>query len=173
MSALGAGAAAPLGRDPPAQAVLARLPEEQAARRRVATLVAKATPPEEVFAAVAEEVGQLFRVELASLARYEPGRTATVVTTWGPAGNNFPVGIRWLLEGHNVSTLVFETSRPARIDRHAGSSSGPLSAASRETGIRSAVGTPVTVEGNLWGWFFTGSPRGRLPPATETRLASF
>jgi signal transduction histidine kinase len=173
MSALGAGAAAPLGRDPPEQAGLDRLAEEQAALRRVATLVARATPPEEVFAAVAEEVGQLFRVELASLCRYEPGRTATAVTTWGPAGNNFPVGIRWPLGGHNVSTLVSETSRPARIDGYADSSSGPVSAASRETGIRSAVGTPVTVEGSLWGVIFVGSTREQLAPDTEARLASF
>jgi hypothetical protein len=33
------------------------LAEEQAALRRVATLVARGTPPQEVFAAVTEEVG--------------------------------------------------------------------------------------------------------------------
>ena len=52
-----------LSRDSPDRARLGQLAEEQAALRRVATLVAQATPPEEVFAAVAEEVGQLFRVE--------------------------------------------------------------------------------------------------------------
>src|SRR6202042_3077360 len=126
------GAGAPdggVGRDPPDQARLGQLAEEQAALRRVATLVAQATPPEEVFAAVAAEVGQLFRVELANLFRYDPGRMATSVTTWGPAGKDFPVGRQWPLEGRNVSTLVFETGRPARIDRYAESSSGVLSAA--------------------------------------------
>ena len=127
-----------------------------------------------MFAAVAEEVGQLFRVELATLFRYEPGRTATSVTTWGPAGKNLPVGSRWPLEGHNLSTLVFETGRPARIDRYADSSSGPLGAAARETGIRSAVGTPIIVEGRLWGVIFAGSTLEQpLPPDTEARLASF
>ena len=163
-----------MGRDPPDQARLGQLAEEQAALRRVATLVAQATPPEQVFAAVAEEVGQLFRVELATLCRYEPGRMWTPVTTWGPAGKNLPVGVRWPLEGHNVSTLVFETGRPARIDRYAGSSSGPVSAAPREIGIRSAVGTPVLVEGRLWGVIFAGSTLEQpLPAGTETRLASF
>src|ERR1700684_2547014 len=104
-----------MSRDSPDQARLGQLGEEQAARRRVATLVAQGEPPEAVFAAVAEEVGQLFRVELATLFRYEPGRTATSVTTWGPAGENLPVGIRWPLEGHNATTIVFETGRPARI----------------------------------------------------------
>ena len=163
-----------MSRDPPDQARLGQLAEEQAALRRVATLVAQATPPQEVFAAVAEEVGQLFRVELATLCRYEPGRMWTPVTTWGPAGKNLPAGIRWPLEGHNVSTLVFESGRPARIDRYADSSSGPLSAAPREIGIRSAVGTPVIVEGHLWGVIFAGSTQEQpLPLDTETRLASF
>jgi signal transduction histidine kinase len=163
-----------VGRDPPDQARLGQLAEEQAALRRVATLVAQATSSEEVFAAVAEEVGQLFRVDLATLVRYEAGRTAISVTTWGPAGKNLPVGIRWPLDGHNVSTLVFETGRSARIDRYADSSSGPVSAAPWETGIRSAVGTPVIVEGRLWGVIFAGSTLEQpLPPDTETRLASF
>ena len=142
MNALDTGAGAPDGgmsRDSPDQARLGQLAEEQAALRRVATLVAQGEPPEAVFAAVAEEVGQLFRVELATLFRYEPGRTATSVTTWG-------------------------------ADR----SSGPLGAALRETGIRSAVGTPVVVEGRLWGVTFTASTLDQpLPPDTETRLASF
>ena len=177
MNAVGDGANPPdgeVGRDLPDQARLARLAEEQAALRRVATLVARATPPEEVFAAVAEEVGQLFRVELATLCRYEPDRTATSITTWGPAGKDFPIGIRWPLEGHNLTTLVFETGRPARIDRYAEISSGPLSVAPRETGIRSAVGTPVVVEGRLWGVIFAGSTQEQpLPSDAETRLASF
>ena len=175
MNAPGAGAPdGGAGPDPPDQARLGQLAEEQGALRRVATLVAQGEPPEAVFATVAEEVGQLFRVELATLFRYEPGRTATSLTTWGPAGEDFPVGSRWPLEGHNVSTLVFETGRPARIDRHGDYSSGPIGAAPREIGIRSAVGTPVIVEGRLWGLIFAGSTLEQpLPPDTETRLASF
>jgi GAF domain-containing protein len=175
VNALGAGAPdGEAGRDPPDQARLGQLAEEQAALRRVATLVARGEPPEAVFAAVAEEVGQLFRVELATLARYEPGRMATPVTTWGPAGENLPVGIRWPLEGHNINTLVFETGRPARIDRYGDSSSGLFSALPRERGIRSAIGTPVIVEGRLWGVIFAGSTLEQpLPPDAEARLASF
>jgi hypothetical protein len=48
-----------MGRDPPDQARLGQLAEEQTALRRVATLVAQASRPEKVFAAVAEEVGQV------------------------------------------------------------------------------------------------------------------
>ena len=95
--------------------------------------------------------GGCFRVDLANMCRYEPDRTATFVATWGPAGERFPVGSRWPLKGDNLSALVFDTGRPARLDRYADSSSGPLGAAAREAGIRSAVGAPIIVEGNLWG----------------------
>jgi signal transduction histidine kinase len=163
-----------MSRDSPDQARLGQLAEEQAALRRVATLVAQGEPPKAVFAAVAEEVGRLFRVELATLFRYEPGGTATSVTTWGPASTNLAVGVHWPLEGHNVTTLVFETGRPVRIDRYADSVSGPLGLAVRETGIRSAVGTPVIVQGQLWGVTFAASTLEQpLPPDTETRLATF
>ena len=95
VNALGTGAPdGVVGRDPPDQARLGQLAEEQAALRRVATLVARGTPAEEVFAAVVEEVGQLFRVELATLVRYEPGRMATSVTIWGPASENLLAGVR-------------------------------------------------------------------------------
>jgi len=51
---------------------LRRLAEEQAALRRVATLVARGPSPEEVFTAVAEEVGRLLDAEFTILSRHEP-----------------------------------------------------------------------------------------------------
>jgi signal transduction histidine kinase len=173
----GAGASAgswAVDRDHADQARLRQIADEQAALRRVATLVARGAAPEEVFTAVAGEVGQLLRVELATLFRYEPDRTATAVTTWGPAGQNLPVGTRWPLEGHNVTTLVFETGRPVRIDNAADAARGPLAVPVRMAGIRSAVGAPVIVEGRLWGVVAASSRLEQpLPPDTEARLASF
>jgi signal transduction histidine kinase len=153
---------------------LTRLAEEQAALRRVATLVARGAAPEEVFAAVAVEVWQLLPVDSAALCRYEPDGALTFVSTWGNIGNPFPVGSRWMLGGHNVGTLVFQTGRPARIDGYAESSSGALGVGIREAGLRSSVGTPVIVEGHLWGLIPVASQREQpLPPDTEARLASF
>jgi signal transduction histidine kinase len=152
------------------RAGLARLAEEQAALRRVATLVAQGGPPEEVFAAVTEEVGRLFLVDVANMCRYESDGTYTIVAS---AGKRFPVGSRWTLEGNNVATLVFQTGRPARIESYA-DATGPIADAIREEGVRWAVGTPILVEGHLWGVMGTGSTRGRaLPADTEARLASF
>jgi PAS domain S-box-containing protein len=147
---------------------------EQAALRRVATLVARRAPPEEVFAAVTEEVGQLFPVDFAGLSRYEHDGMIIYLAVWARTGKPFPpAGTRVSLGGKNVTTLVFETGRPARIDNYA-DSSGPLAVDIRKQGIRSAVGTPITVEGRLWGAIGIGSILQRpLPPDTEARLGSF
>jgi signal transduction histidine kinase len=177
VNALGPGAGAPDGgvsRAPPDQARPGQLAEEQAALRRVATLVARATPPEEVFAAVAEEVGQLLPVDSATMCRYESGGTLTFVAHWGGAVARFPVGTRRTLGGHNLGTLVFETGSPARVDHYGESSSGALGDVVREAALRSAVGTPIVVEGRLWGLIAAGSSREQpLPADTDARLASF
>jgi signal transduction histidine kinase len=153
---------------------LARLAEEQAALRRVATLVARGAGPEELFAAVAEEVGQLLPVDSASMCRYESDGTLTFLAQWGSVVATFPVGSRWTLGGHNLASLVFETGRPARVDHYANTSSGPLGATIRETGLRSAVATPIIVQGRLWGVIAAGSTLEQpLPPDTDARLASF
>jgi signal transduction histidine kinase len=163
-----------VGRDSPDQARLGQLAEEQAALRRVATLVAQATSPEAVFAAVAEEVGQLLPVNSASLCRYDPDGVLTFVSQWGSVEAGFPVGSRWVLGGHNLGTLVFQTGRAARVDGYAESSTGAIGARVRKEGLRSAVATPVIVDGRLWGLIAAGSTREQpLPPDTETRLASF
>jgi signal transduction histidine kinase len=149
------------------------LAEEQAALRRVATLVARGVPPEEVFAAVTDEVGRLLSAEYAHLGRYEPDGTMTVVAGWGRKVEHFPVGRRWSLGGKDVATIVFETGRPARVDGFA-DASGPLSRAAREEGVGSGVGTPVVVEGHLWGVMTTHAPLDQpLPADTEARLANF
>jgi signal transduction histidine kinase len=108
------------------------------------------------------------------MCRYEPEHTLTFVAQWGGVGDRFPVRSRWDLGGHNLATLVFETGRLARIDGYAESSSGPLGAGIREAGLRSAIGTPIIVEGRLWGVIAAGSTLEQpLPPDTEERLASF
>ena len=100
-----------MGHDPPDRARLGQLAEEQAALRRVATLVARATPPEEVFAAVAEEVGRLLAVDFAILVRYDPQDTLEIVGTWTRTGAPAPtpVGGRLPLGGRNVTTVVYRT----------------------------------------------------------------
>jgi PAS domain S-box-containing protein len=151
---------------------LARLAEEQAALRRVATLVAHGTSPEELFSAVVEEVGRLFVGEHAALARYESDATMTLVAISGRLVDSFPVGGRWPLGGESVSAVVFETGRSARIDSY-GRVSGRLGVAIRERGLNSAVAAPIVVEGRVWGVMILASTEHPLPADTEARLASF
>jgi signal transduction histidine kinase len=155
------------------RSALARLAGEQAALKRVAALVARGTPSEQVFAAVTEEVGRLLCVDMTHMCRYEPGNTMTFVATWAKGEEGFRRGSRWPLGGHNLATLVFETGRSVRIDNYA-DASGPLSVAAHDTGIRSAVASPIIVEGRLWGMMGAGSSIERtLPRDCEARLASF
>jgi signal transduction histidine kinase len=149
------------------------LVEEQAALRRVATLVARRATPEEVFAAVVAEVARLMSVESAHLGRYQADRTVIFVAAWGRTAHSIPVGSRLTLGGRNISTMVFETGRPARIDNYT-SASGPIGVAAREDGVVSGVGTPILVEGSLWGVMSAyADVSGTLPADTEARLASF
>jgi signal transduction histidine kinase len=161
-------------RDAADQARLRQIAEEQAALRRVATLVARGAATEEVFTAVAGEVGQLLPVDQASLCRYEPDGALTFVSQWGSVTDRFPVGSQWMLGGRNVGTLVFQTGRPARVDYNTKSSSGPIGDGIREVGFRSAIGTPIIVEDHLWGTISVASLQERpLPADTEARLVSF
>ena len=149
--------------------------EEQGALRRVATLVARAAPPEEVFAAVAAEAGQVLAADVTGISRYDQDGMAVAVGGWASNGDPvpFPVGTRVSLGGRNVLSLVFETGRPARID-DAADASGESSAFARQAGVRSVVGAPITVEGRQWGVMMVMSRSARsLPPSTEARLAGF
>jgi signal transduction histidine kinase/uncharacterized protein YoaH (UPF0181 family) len=154
------------------RAGLARLAEEQAALRRVATLVARGAPPDELFAAVAEEVGRVFPVENVGMARYESDDTMTTVAISSRLAGSFPVGGRWPLGGRNVSTIVFETGRSARIDNY-DDASGQLGRAMREEAFSSSVGAPIVVEGRVWGLLTLASTEQPLAADTEARLVSF
>jgi signal transduction histidine kinase len=153
---------------------LGELAEQQAALRRVATIVARDAPPDEVFAAVAEQVGELLPVDMTNLGRFGTDGTMTVVASWNRAGGTIPaVGTVIALGGRNLSTLVAQTGTSARMDRYE-ESSGAVSTVARTVGSRSAVGTPIFVAGHLWGVMIAASIQERpLPRDTEEQLARF
>ena len=147
--------------------------EEQAALRRVATLVARAVPPEEVFAAVTAEAGQLLTADLAVLTRYDPDGTEILLGVWdGTGAPPVAVGTRVALGARDVSSLVFQTTRPARIDGYA-DATGPAAALARELGVRASAGVPINVAGRLWGAMIMATRSEPLPADTEARLAGF
>jgi signal transduction histidine kinase len=148
------------------------LADEQEALRRVATLVARQPSPAEVFAAVAEEVGKLLGLDAAQMYRYESGKL-TVVAAWGVHGPAIPVGTELVLDGDSVAARVLGTRRPARIDDFS-IPEGATADYFRSLGVRSAVGTPIIVEGRLWGTMTAASLHVEpLPPGTEDRIENF
>lgn len=151
---------------------LARLADEQAALRRVATMVAQGAAPQNLFEAVAEEVGRLLHVGSATMGRYEQDGGVTTVASWGTDSAAFPTGARWPTEGTNVAWMVLLTGRAARIDDFS-TATDPIGVAARKAGMKSAVGSPILVEGHLWGVMTATSTEGALPPGTDARLGSF
>jgi signal transduction histidine kinase len=153
---------------------LTRLADEQAALRRVATLVARGAPPDEVFEAVSGEVGRLVGADAAGLGRYETDGTVTVLGYWAlTGGRDIRVGMRLALERGTVGMLVFQTRRPGRVNGYEGAP-GPTAALARQLRWRSTVGVPVIVDGRLWGFMSAASTSDRLFPLdTEGRLAEF
>jgi signal transduction histidine kinase len=154
---------------------LARLLEEQAALRRVATLVARGIDPAEVFSAVAEEIRRLLDADHAGIGRFEPDGTAVVVV--GSVGDDpitLPAGTRVELRDYLPPAAVWRTGRPARVDQDQWSSvPDPVADGLRTLGIRSVVASPIIVEGRLWGVVTVLTTRRPFPPDTADRLADF
>jgi len=151
-----------------------QLAREQAALRRVATLVARQSSPGRLFAVVAEQVARIIDVPLVRLVRYDAdGSAVEFVGGWGESVDPMSVGARWLLDGPGVLASVWRTGRSARLDDYTGVP-GQAAAVVRDAGMRSAVASPVVVEGGLWGAIAVLSPRPvPLPENTEARLADF
>jgi signal transduction histidine kinase len=152
---------------------LERLAGEQAALRRVATLVAEDVPSSELFGAVAREVGTLLGADFSGVARFEDD-TVISIATWAAVGEHPPVPPSWQMQAGDPATAIAETSQPVRWDDWTGIQA-PIAALVRdELGVRSTVGCPIVVGGRVWGALAVHSKRpGPLPPDTESRIAQF
>jgi PAS domain S-box-containing protein len=155
------------------RAELRVLAAEQAALRRVATLVAKDVPPGELFRAVVREVGTLLGADFSGLVCFEGG-AVVAGATWAAVGEHPPVPPSWPMQAGDPATRIAETSQPERWDDWT-DSEGPLAAFIRDVmGVRSTVGYPIVVGGRVWGGLGVHWKRpGPLPPDTESRLAQF
>jgi signal transduction histidine kinase len=152
--------------------VAERLAEEQAALRRIATLVARGIPPTELFSAVAEEVARLLPADRAYVAHLEPSSAFVVLAVGGPSADTFDIREGGEIEPPGPIAAVIRTGRPARVDDF-GPASPELNERLRRTGARSAAVTPIVVEGQLWGMIVASSERGMFPVDTEQRMLNF
>src|SRR2546423_15083580 len=87
----------------------------------------------------------------------------------------FPIGSRWPLDTPGLMATIRQTGRAARVEDYA-QMPGDGAAVIRAAGMRSAVGSPIVVEGGVWGAIVLLSPRrgslggdagARLPALTE------
>jgi PAS domain S-box-containing protein len=150
------------------------LADQQAALRRVATLVARGVQPSEVFCAVADEMARCLHVGHATVSRYDADEAFVPLAIYhGDRLHQLPDGLRLALDGDNVATRVFRSGHAARMDSH-DNAAGTHAARIRELGIRSAVGVPITVDGRVWGAAIVGSQRSEpMPSDTEARVGDF
>jgi signal transduction histidine kinase len=141
-----------------AQLELSRLAEEQAALRRVATLVAGQATAEEIFATVAHEVARLLRGNRAAVCRYELDGSITVMASLDCGQRPLPIGVRVEPEDESIAALVQQSGRPSRIDAE-----------------RSTVGAPILAEGRVWGAILASltGPKPLAEDDAESRLTGF
>jgi signal transduction histidine kinase len=150
------------------------LADEQAALRRVATLVASGASPSRVFEQVTEQVARLLDMPGASVLRYDGTRQATVVGGWSEDGVlTLPMGTTFDLEGDTVVAKVLRSGSPQRVDRYQ-DTVGDLSETLQRSGYQAAVAAPVTVGGRLWGALAAATRSDEpLPDGLEQRLSDF
>jgi signal transduction histidine kinase len=153
----------------------ASLAEEQAALRRVATLVAAGAEPAAVFGMVAEEAGRLLGARSSATIRFDDD-VAVTVGRWqdGDAVTGFEVGTRVPLAGSDgLTAVVARTGRSARIDDYA-AVRGRAAEMMRANGYCAAVAAPILVGGRTWGTLLVAAAAAEaLAPDAEQRLGDF
>ena len=150
-----------------------RLADEQAALRRVATLVAERASSTAVFDAVAAEMEALLDADSVILCRYEPGDEVTVVAYRGNDPDLTPPGTRVREGAGGVTATVRRTQRSTRLEGYA-DVAGPRARRMEAMGVRAVVGAPIVVDGRLWGVVVANWQGEQSSPAgTEARMAQF
>jgi PAS domain S-box-containing protein len=153
---------------------LRTLADQQAALRRVATIVAGEAPEERVFAVVTEEVGRLLGAHTANMVRFEPDGSALVLGAWSTGSvRSVPVGTRAAMDGPTVAARILRSGLPERVESYAGME-GATAELLRELGFRSAVGAPIKLTGRLWGAVVVSTVQeSPFPTGSEQRIADF
>jgi len=148
---------------------------QQAALRRVATLVARGADPADVYPVAVEELARGLDVDHVTLLRYEDEDGHGVVLAARDASPRtvFSVGEHLSLDGESVSAEIRRHGKPARVD-HYDRVHGSIANRLREAGVRSAAGAPVIVDGRVRGAMIIASTSLlTLPVETESGIGDF
>jgi signal transduction histidine kinase len=152
-----------------------RVADEQAALRRIATLVAAGATEADLAAAVASEVGALFGAQSASVVRWD-GDTIRVIGSWGPSSADVrPAGSVLSYGGDTLAARVVETAAPARIDSLDDLRTEFARQRWADLGWQASIGAPIMVDRKVWG--IVAASRTELgepfPHGDEERLRDF
>ncbi len=151
-----------------------RASRQEAALRRLATMVAVEAPSEEIFHTLTEDVAHLLGGQTSNLIQFDDLSTGTVVAGWSETDVvTLPVGECVMFDGPTAVQEVRRTGRAARIDNYEGVQ-GELAERLRRLGLRSTVSAPVVVDGRVWGAIVvstTGS--ATLAPDAEAQIVQF
>jgi len=153
---------------------LERVAEEQAALRRIATLVAEGVTEADLAAAVSSEVGGLFGAQSASVVRWD-GDTIRVIGRWRADPAARPPGDVLSFGGDTLAARVVETSAPARIDSAADLKTEFARQRWAELGYEASIGAPIVVDRKVWGVLSASrtEPGDTFPEGDEARLSDF
>jgi PAS domain S-box-containing protein len=150
------------------------LTNEQAALRRVATLVAQGHDAGELFDAVAVEVGQLLSADATRLLRYREDGLASVVGSYGASDAEIGVGSHLSVDRGEPWGRVAQSRSPERADRLRGDGSDTLAKSLVAVGITGAVAAPIVVSGRPWGAIVAAWKHPDMAGGdTEVRMAQF
>jgi signal transduction histidine kinase len=148
--------------------------DEQAALRRVATLVARQLPEGSLFAAVSEEVGRLLVADAATLLRFADDDRAVILGAWsGRDADSLPVGTQVMIDPRGVLAEIRDTRRPARV-RGDTNAVGDFAGLIQSRGLRSSVAAPIMLGDQLWGAVVASMVEpAAMPAQSEQRLGHF
>lgn len=152
----------------------AALAEQQAALRRVATLVARGVDTSDVYPAAVAELSSGLGIVNVVLVQYESDDAWVLLASHDDNGlSKMQIGEHISLDGESVAAMIVRTGAPARLDSYEGIP-GPTAERMRQLGIRSAAGAPIVVDDRTWGALVIGSSHEEsLPPDTEARIGDF
>ena len=154
---------------------LERIAEEQAALRRIATLVAQGAAEDELAAAVTSEIGHLFEADRANTMRLD-GDTIRVIGAWSRVGDrSAAAGLVFPYGGDTTTARIVATQAPARVDSAADLRTELARRLWAERGLHASIGAPVVVDGTIWGAVtaFRTQLDDPFPPGAEKRLHDF
>ena len=155
------------------QAKLGRYAEEQAALRRVATLVARDVPPDELLDSVAREVAGVLAADTTGVLRYEPDGDLSVLSTWSRLDLDIPYPERLTPPAGGLSLQILATGRPASMEFDE-DDEGEAGALYSRYGLRSTLGAPIFVGGRLWGvMIISWAGEQPRPEGVESRMSEF